>query len=188
MIFGRLALLFLNYFSSFSETIFMRLIVSFFAIFLSFQTASLAQCKITQNRYADGTMFLETESSLMYQTAKKKLVEKLSTDQENYFIAISPTPFPPKPSGSKLKKDLTVFLSNNKSYTLKHFDSRYIDTDSSFEILYLFNKKDIPDFQQNTIKRIILNDGTGGDLSYNLVLHTDAVKKQLGCFLKKKEN
>lgn len=166
----------------------MRFIFSIIASYLFIQTTVVAQCKITQNRFPDGTMYLETESSLMYQTSKKKLVEKVSTDKENYFIAISPSPFPAKPLGSKVKNDLTVLLSNNKSYTLKHFDSRYIDKDSSFEILYLFNTKDIPDFQQNIIKKITMNDGTGGDISYNLVLHPDAVKKQLGCFIKKKED
>jgi hypothetical protein len=152
------------------------------------QLSVVGQCKISQNRYPDGTMYLETESSLMYQTSNKKFVEKLSTDQENYFIAINPLPYPPKPKGSKVKKDLTVFLSNNKSYTLKHFDSRYIDQDSSFEILYLFDKKDIPDFKSYLVKKITINDGTGPEATYNLVLHTDAIKKQFGCFIKKKEN
>ena len=187
MKYGHLASLFLNYLSSFRESVCMRKLIPI-VVFLFFVNSSTdAQCKIEQNKFPDGTMYLETEPSLMYQTSKKKLVEKLSTDKENYFVAISPTPFPLKPAGKKVKKDLIVFLSD-KTYTLKHFDSRYIDQDSSFEILYLFNKKDIPDFQQNTIKKIVLNDGLGEDIVYNLVLHTDAVKKQLGCFLKKKEN
>jgi hypothetical protein len=166
----------------------MRIAIPIFSFFLFLQFIVVGQCKISQNKFPDGTMYLETEPSLMYQTSKKKLVEKLSTDKENYFVAISPTPFPPKPSGRKVKKDLIVFLSNNKTYTLKHFDSRYIDQDSSFEILYLFNTKDIPDFQLYAIKKVTINDGTGVDATYNLILHTDAIKKQLACFLKKKED
>jgi hypothetical protein len=166
----------------------MRIVILIFSFILFHQLPVVGQCKISQNRFPDGTMYLETETSLMYQTSKKKFVEKLSTDKENYFFAISPSPFPPKPKGSKVKKDLTVLLSNNKSYTLKHFDSRYIDQDSSFEILFLFDKKDIPDFQSYLVKKVTINDGTGPDATYNLVLHTDAIKKQLACFLKKKED
>ncbi|MEI8075039.1 MAG: hypothetical protein WCH78_09840, partial [Bacteroidota bacterium] len=85
-------------------------------VFLFFVNSSTdAQCKIEQNKFPDGTMYLETEPSLMYQTSKKKLVEKLSTDKENYFVAISPTPFPLKPAGKKVKKDLIVFLSKLSS-------------------------------------------------------------------------
>lgn len=145
-----------------------------------------AQCKITQIKNADGSMFLSTENSLMYQTSKKKLVERLATDNENYFLEILPTPFLPKPAGSKVKKDLTVTLSNQKTYVLKHFDSRYLNKDSSFSILYLFNSKDIPDFKQYKISSIVLNDGTAENAIYKLVLHPGAIQKQLACFIKTK--
>jgi len=106
----------------------------------------------------------------------------LATDNEHYFLEILPTPFLPKPAGSKVKKDLTVTLSNKKTYTLKHFDSRYLDKDSSFSLLYLFNSKDIPDFKQYKINSIVLNDGTADNATYKLVLHPDAIQKQLACF------
>ncbi len=106
----------------------------------------------------------------------------MATDNENYFLEILPTPFLPKPAGSKVKKDLTVTLSNQKTYTLKHFDARYLDKDSSFSLLYLFNSKDIPDFKQYKINNIVLNDGTAENATYKLVLHPDAIQKQLACF------
>lgn len=149
---------------------------------LIFSLGSDAQCKITQIKNADGSIFLSTENSLMYQTSKKKLVERLATDNEHYFLEILPTPFLPKPAGSKVKKDLTVTLSNKKTYTLKHFDSRYLDKDSSFSLLYLFNSKDIPDFKQYKISSIVLNDGMAENAIYKLVLHPDAIQKQLACF------
>lgn len=130
-------------------------------------------------------MYLETENSLMYQTSKKKIIEKLTTDEEHYFLSISPSPYLPKPEGNKQKKDLIVYLSNGKTYQLAHYDSRYIDKDSSFVMLFLFSKKDIPDFQQNNIKKITLNDGTAKDATYTLALHPDEVKKQFACFIKK---
>ncbi len=151
-------------------------------VYLFFACWSNAQCKITQIKNADGSMFLSTDNSLMYQTAKKKLVERLATDNENYFLEILPTPFLPKPAGSKVKKDLTVTLSNQKSYVLKHFDARYLNKDSSFSILFLFNSKDIPDFKQYKINSIILSDGTADNAMYKLVLHPDAIQKQLACF------
>lgn len=156
-------------------------------LFLTITNIS-AQCKISQNKYPDGSMYLETENSLMFQTSKKKIIEKLTTDEENYFISISPSPFLPKPEGNKLKKDLIVYLSNGKTYQLAHYDSRYIDKDSSFMMLFLFAKKDIPDFQQYDIKKFTLNDGTAEDATYTLVLHPDAVKKQFACFIKKSKD
>jgi hypothetical protein len=63
-----------------------------------------------------------------------------------------------------------------------HFDSRYLNKDSSFSILYLFNNKDIPDFKQYKISSIVLNDGTAENATYKLVLHPDAIQKQLACF------
>lgn len=154
--------------------------ITLFCVLFSY--LSNAQCKITQIKNADGSLFLSTENNLMYQTSKKKLVERLATDNEHYFLEILPTPFLPKPAGSKVKKDLTVTLSNKKTYTLKHFDSRYLDKDSSFSLLYLFNSKDIPDFKQYKINSIVLNDGTAENATYKLVLHPDAIQKQLACF------
>ncbi len=164
------------------QRIIMKKIAGIIAIFILFDFSVEAQCKISQVKNADGSLFLSTENSLMYQTSKKKLVERLATDNEHYFLEILPTPFLPKPAGSKVKKDLTVTLSNKKTYTLKHFDSRYLDKDSSFSLLYLFNSKDIPDFKQYKINSIVLNDGTAENATYKLVLHPDAIQKQLACF------
>lgn len=160
----------------------MRKVLGICSVCMLFSYWAIGQCKISQVKNADGSLFLSTENSLMYQTSKKKLVERLATDNENYFLEILPTPFLPKPAGSKVKKDLTVTLSNQKTYTLKHFDSRYLDKDSSFSLLYLFNSKDIPDFKQYKINSIVLNDGTADNAMYKLVLHPDAIQKQLACF------
>lgn len=160
----------------------MKKVLGICSVCMLFSYWAIGQCKISQVKNADGSLFLSTENSLMYQTSKKKLVERLATDNENYFLEILPTPFLPKPAGSKVKKDLTVTLSNQKTYTLKHFDSRYLDKDSSFSLLYLFNSKDIPDFKQYKINSIVLNDGTAENATYKLVLHPDAIQKQLACF------
>ncbi|OYU56486.1 MAG: hypothetical protein CFE25_04405 [Chitinophagaceae bacterium BSSC1] len=160
----------------------MKKVLGICSVCMLFSYWSIGQCKISQVKNADGSLFLSTENSLMYQTSKKKLVERLATDNENYFLEILPTPFLPKPAGSKVKKDLTVTLSNQKTYTLKHFDARYLDKDSSFSLLYLFNSKDIPDFKQYKISSIVLNDGTADNATYKLVLHPDAIQKQLACF------
>lgn len=160
----------------------MRKVLGICSVCMLFSYWAIGQCKILQVKNADGSLFLSTENSLMYQTSKKKLVERLATDNEHYFLEILPTPFLPKPAGSKVKKDLTVTLSNQKTYTLKHFDSRYLDKDSSFSLLYLFNSKDIPDFKQYKINSIVLNDGTADNAMYKLVLHPDAIQKQLACF------
>jgi hypothetical protein len=156
-------------------------------ILFSFQQVLIAQCKTTTIRFPDGTMYYETESALLYQTSQKKLLEKLTTDKENYFLTLLPTPFLPKPDGMKVKADLQVVLSNGKTYTLSHFDSRYDKDDTEFELLFLIDKEQLVDFQKLQIVKILLDNTKKGAIWYNLKLHKDALNVQLACFLKKKE-
>jgi len=41
----------------------MRIAIPIFSIFLFLQFTVVAQCKISQNKFPDGTMYLETEPS-----------------------------------------------------------------------------------------------------------------------------
>ena len=161
------------------------LIVFFGLLFCCFNTT--AQCKIKQRIYPDGSLYYQTESTLFYKTSSMKLMEEIRTDKENYFIVLSPTPFLPKPAGSKLKTNLQVVLSNGKKYTFIHFDSRYVNKDNAFELQFLIDKKHIDDLKKLLISKIYFDDGSGIKW-FTLKLHKDALKKQLICFEQKPAN
>lgn len=78
-----------------------------------------------------------------YWTVQKSLRGFIVTDRENYFLALMPLPFPPRPAGQKLKNDLKMRLSDGNSYSLEHFDTRYIGKDTVMQMLFLIQKADL---------------------------------------------
>ena len=65
-----------------------------------------SQCEIKNRLIADGSMQYFIEPVNFYWTKNKSLQGNIITDMENYFIGLEPTPFPEKPLGNKLKKDV----------------------------------------------------------------------------------
>jgi hypothetical protein len=150
---------------------------------------SFSQCEVLNRVYSDGTMLYYMKPVTFYWTSAKSLKGCVVTDRENYFLELHPVPFPEKQVGKKLKADLDLKLSNGKIYKLSHYDTHYADNDSVMEMLYIINKKEISDFQSFEVEEVNINMmGNEGNRTYVFKLHKGALKEQLACFLKEKEN
>jgi hypothetical protein len=157
-------------------------------VFLSASISLFAQCEILNRVSPDGSMQYFMEPVNFYWTTAKSLKGCIVTDKENYFLELHPLPFPEKPGGNKLKKELTVKLSNDTIYRLKHFDTRYTENDTVMEMLFLISKKDLEFFINNEVVRADIDMmGEEGIRSYEFILHKSALKEQLACFIKEED-
>jgi hypothetical protein len=165
----------------------MRKIYLLLVILLVFTGSTLkAQCKIKNKVLADGTMIYYFDPADFYITKSKSLKINIETDKENYFVALQPSPFPPKKEGKKIKEDLVIHLSNKKQYKLTHYDTQYRHNDSIMQVLYLIDQKDIEDFSKfEAIVAEINMQGTEFVRDYTFKLHKDAIMEQLKCVLEK---
>jgi hypothetical protein len=144
-----------------------------------------SQCEIKNRVAPDKTMSYYIEPVNFYWTKATSLKGGIVTDRENYFLELLPIPFPLKPAGKKLNKDLEIKLSNNKIYELSHYDTRYIDNDTVMQMLYLITKKELEDFLNFEVIEARINMmGKEGIRTYVFKLHKSALKEQLACFLK----
>jgi len=162
----------------------MKYLLHFFtcAFSMGICIAGFSQCEIKSSVRADGSMFYFVTPLLFYQTATRELKGGVVTDKENYFISLQPRPFPPKPAGRKLKGDIHVLLSNQKTYTLKNYDSRYTKADSVFELVYLLDKKMMDDFANSEVVTVTMQ--TKNDEAaqvYTFKLHKKVISEQLKC-------
>lgn len=157
-------------------------------LFLTVSVSSFSQCEILNRVSPDGSMMYYMEPVNFYWTSTKSLKGCIVTDKESYFLELHPVPFPEKPDGNKLKKDLVLTLSNGRFYKLKHYDTRYVENDTVMEMLYLISNKDIDsmlNFEVTEAKIDMM--GEEGVRSYQFILHKTALKEQLACFLKEEE-
>ncbi|MFL9483263.1 hypothetical protein ACI6Q2_10845 [Chitinophagaceae bacterium LWZ2-11] len=146
-----------------------------------------AQCKIKNRVNADGTMFYYMDPVQFYKTSERQLRGNVTTDRDNYFLSFLPAPFPAKPGGFKLKKNVSVKLSNDKVYILEHYDSRYLE-DSVLILMFELKKAYIADFRKYEVEQVVLNMGDKeGPRVYDLKLYRSAVIEGLNCFMKKEE-
>jgi len=123
-----------------------------------------------------------------YQTNAKSLKGCIVTDRESYLLELLPFPFPAKPAGNKLKDDLVLKLSNGVSYRLKHFDTRYVRSDTVMKMLFYIDKKDLELVLNFDVEEAIVDmKGTEGIRIYQFKLHKSALREQLACFLKDEE-
>jgi len=157
--------------------------------FIMAALSATPQCEIQHRIYPDGSMLYYIEPVNFYWTQSKDLKGGVVTDKENYYLALQPSPFPDKPSGYKLKDDLELKLSNDSVYTLKHFDSRYMEDDTVMQMLFFIDPpfvNDLLNFEAISVK--INMEGTEGPRNYVFKLHKSAIQEQLACFLKEEEN
>jgi hypothetical protein len=158
---------------------------SLLALFIiSGSISAFSQCSILNRIAPDGSMQYFIEPVNFYWTKEKSLKGCIVTDKESYFLELRPVPFPEKPQGNKLKKDLILKLSDGKTYQLKHYDTRYTENDTVMEMLYLIDKKDIEYLKNNeVIEADVDMMGKEGLRLYDFKLHKAALKEQLSCFL-----
>jgi len=148
-------------------------------------TAALAfsQCEVKNRIGVDEVMYYYVDDVRFYWTSKKELKGGAITDEQNYFLGLKPKPFPAKPNGTKLKADLKITLSNNQDYVLKHFDTRYVDRDTSLLFLYIIPEKVLQDFRTYEVVQVQMMMGDEGEREYTFKLHKEAVKDQLDCLI-----
>lgn len=158
-------------------------------LFFVFNGKGIAQCEIKNRVLADGSMIYYFEPAIFYSTKSKSLKINIVTDNEHYFVALQPTPFPKKKEGKKIKDDLVIQLADNRTYMLTHYDTQYRHNDSVMQVLYLIDNKDLNAFSNNEAVSAEINmQGTEFVRNYNFKLHKNAIAEQLKCFLKKEEN
>ena len=107
---------------------------------------------------------------------------------ENYFLELRPVPFPEKPEGNKLKAELILKLSDGNTYSLEHYDTRYVEKDTVMEMLYIIDKEDMDHLLNlEVVEANIDMMGSEGIRAYLFKLHKSALKEQLACFLKEED-
>jgi hypothetical protein len=157
-------------------------------VFFALSMHVFSQCKILYRVHPGGMMQYYMEPVNFYWTSQKSLRGCIVTDKENYYLALMPLPFPPKPAGQKLKNDLKMILSDGNCYSLKHFDTDYIDKDTVMQMLFLIKKDDLDNLLNLQVVDVTLDMmGAEGTRTYTFKLHKSALKEQLDCFLKKKD-
>lgn len=161
------------------------MILKFFgAMFLSaLATAAFSQCEVKSRQGVDEVMYYYVDYVPFYWTSKKELKGGAITDEQNYFLALKPKPYPPKPAGTKLKEDLKVLLSNDSTYVLKHFDTRYVDRDTTLLFMYIIPEDEIPIFRKYEVNQVRMMLGDEGERIYDFKLHKAAVMEQLDCLI-----
>lgn len=160
----------------------------FTAGFLTATIATFSQCETLNRVSPDGSMQYFMEPVNFYWTSAKSLRGCIVTDRESYFLELRPVPFPGKPEGNKLKKELILKLSDGNTYALKHFDTRYVENDTVMEMLYLIGKEDIDHLLNFEVTEATIDMmGEEGIRTYVFKLHKSALKEQLACFLKETE-
>jgi len=155
---------------------------------LAIAFSGFAQCDIHNRISADGLMMYYLAPERFYETRTKSLQGCIVTDKESYFLELLPTPFPPRPEGHKLNKDLVLKLSNGKTCNLTYYDTRYEKNGSVMAMMYLINNEEIKDILKfEAVSAAIDMMGTEGIRVYKFKLHKTALMDQLSCFLKDKE-
>jgi hypothetical protein len=158
-------------------------------VLLATSVAAFPQCQILNRVSPDGSMQYFMEPVNFYWTKAKSLKGCIVTDREHYFLELQPVPFPEKPEGNKLKKDLSLKLSNGQIYELRHFDTRYAEHDTVMEMLYFIGKEDMEPLLNFEVTEASMDMlGTEGVRTYIFKLHKTALKEQLACFLREEED
>ncbi|MDI1353795.1 MAG: hypothetical protein PSX36_02670 [bacterium] len=147
-----------------------------------------AQCEIKSKIASDGNLYYYLGPEQFYWSSAKKLRGGIFTDKEYFYLVLWPQPFPEKPAAQKLKENMQVKLANDSLYQLEYYYSDYDQGDTSLQLMYLIDKKDVKAFTRSEINQVMISLGdSSGVRTYNLKLHKDALQIQMNCFLEEKK-
>lgn len=160
----------------------------FTLVFISASIIGAAQCEIKSKIASDGNLYYYIGPERFYWSTAKTLTGGIFTDKEYYYLVLWPQPFPPKPAANKMKENLKVKLANDSLYQLEYYYSDYDRGDTSLQMMYLIDKKDVNAFTRSEIHQVMMSLGDSTGLrTYNLKLHKDALQIQMNCFLEDKK-
>lgn len=111
--------------------------------FISYSLSSSVQCQILHYFSPIGSMQYQMEPVNFYWSKAESLKGCIVTYKENCYPELEPVSYPEKPEGHKLKKDLELKLSDDKTCMPEHPDTRYLENVTVMEIFYLTDNKDI---------------------------------------------
>jgi hypothetical protein len=158
------------------------------AVLSCLSAEALPQCEIHHRVAPDGSMQYLMEPVNFYWTRAISLKGGIVTDKESYFLELLPVPFPEKPAGNKLKRDLLMKLSDGSTSNLRHFDTHYVEDDTVMQMLFLIDEKDIDKMLNFEVEEVSIDMmDEEGVRTYEFKLHKSALKEQLTCFLKDDE-
>ncbi len=141
-----------------------------------------AQCEVKNRIGADQTMYYYIKSELFYYTEVKSLKGNMTTDKQNYFLRLSPKPFPSKEEKKDLDHSIKIVLTNDSAIVLENFDVEYRSRDTSLSLMYLIPDKLLSLFMEHDVKSLTIDLGDqNGERHYVFVLHKATLREQLNC-------
>lgn len=141
-----------------------------------------AQCEVKNRIGADQTMYYYIKSELFYYTEVKSLKGNMTTDKQNYFLRLSPKPFPEKEEKKELDHSIKIVLTNDSTIVLENFDVEYRSRDTSLSLMYLIPDKLLSLFMEHDVKSLTIDLGDqNGERHYVFVLHKATLREQLNC-------
>lgn len=141
-----------------------------------------AQCEVKNRIGADQTMYYYIKSELFYYTEAKSLKGNITTDKQNYFLRLSPKPFPDKDEKKKLDRSIHIVLTNDSAIVLENFDVEYRARDTSVSLMYQIPNELLSAFMVHDIKSLTMDLGDeSGERHYVFVLHKATLREQLNC-------
>lgn len=141
-----------------------------------------AQCEVKNRIGADQSMYYYIKSELFFYTEAKSLKGNMTTDKHNYFLRLSPKPFPEKEEKKKLDHPIKIVLTNDSAIVLENFDVEYRSRDTSLSLMYLIPENYLPLFMEHDVKSLTIDLGDqNGERHYGFVLHKATLREQLNC-------
>ena len=158
-------------------------------LFLFLPLLTMAQekeCEILNRIQPNGIMLYFMKPEKFYQTSSKSLHGTIATDSEQFYLILFPSPVPSKDTAKKISGDLEVLLQGGSKQTLEHFDTYFIEKDTSLALFFLIKKEQQDLLLKYQVDQVKLDAGAGQINLYTFMLHKEALQQQMHCFLERK--
>jgi hypothetical protein len=143
-------------------------------------------CEILNRVQANGTMLYYMKPEKFYQTRAKSLHGAIATDSEQFYLILLPSPVPSKDTARKIKGDLEVILQDGSKQVLEHFDSYFMEKDTVLALFFVIKNEQQELLLKNQVDQVKLDVGGAEKELYTFMLHKEALRQQLECFIEKK--